>query len=64
MKSSEGRRYQPCNREQQTGDLSNNFHPTPYVMSARELWTGLVIFFMIGVSIGAFAFALISSFHQ
>jgi hypothetical protein len=51
-------------KAKRTTYVDRNLHSTPYAMSARELWTGLVIFFIMGVGCGALAFAILLSFHR
>ena len=48
---------------QSASDVGRYLHPAPYALTPRELWTGLVIFFAMGIAIGVLGFAIIFSLH-
>jgi len=60
MKNSQQAGNTENNHRADSSRVSSYFHEASYSMDGRELATGLILFFIIGVIAGALGFAIIS----
>ena len=56
MKMTKSAAYNPCCGRKTGKNINVDFHDRPYVLSGKELFTGLLIFFFLGAGFGVLFF--------